>query len=672
MTLFQSLVERSASTPTRLACGFLDSHGEQADTRTYEELYAASSRTAALLSEHARPGDRVVLTFSPGLDFLAAFFGCLAAGVTAVPLYPPQTGAGRRGVPRLLAVLEDAQPAAVLADARARAALSQVEELEGRRVLAFEESAACAPRELPTPSLEALAFLQYTSGSTAAPKGVKVTHRNLIENIRYIDAGMRYTSDDVLVSWLPVYHDMGLIWGTLLPIVKGFAAHLMSPLTFLQQPFRWLDAVSRLGATHTAGPNFALDMCVRRITPQQRQTLDLQRLQALTCCAEPIRASTLEAFERAFRPLGLREGVIGSAYGLAEGTLKVTASTRDARIPSLTVARGPLTDEHRIAAGEGAEATELVSSGRVGPGATIRIVDPARGIALGERQIGEIWIRGPSVALGYWGRDEQSKEVFEARLDSGDGPFLRSGDLGFVADGELFVTGRIKDLIIIAGRNVYPQDLEWSAEAAHEAIRPGGVAALALDGGSTEAVGLVAEVDPRFARAAVQGEGKDLAEVVQAIRARLFDDHELAIAQVALIPAGTLPKTSSGKVQRQQTRRLLTEGGLQTLASWIAEASPAALAGRDGDASLQTAERMQLALARILSVRREAVRLDAPLRELGLDSIRAVEFSHWLVSEYALEVELTALMACENLHAVARHVDAQRADAARANEEGTL
>jgi acyl-CoA synthetase (AMP-forming)/AMP-acid ligase II len=376
-----------------------------------------------------------------------------------------------------------------------------------------------------------------------------VTHANVLHNAALIERTMEVSSDTRGLFWLPPYHDMGLVGAILGTAYTGITTMLMSPLAFLQRPARWLQAIQRFGATHSGGPNFAYDLCVTKTTPEQRAALDLSAWRVAVSGAEPVRHETLERFSAAFAPAGFRRSSFRPAYGLAEATLMVCCGA-PAPAPRVEHVDAGALAEHRVVklAHGSPQERPVVSSGKVPSGVEIMIVDPEAHTVCPAGRVGEIWIRGASVAAGYWNRPEESARVFGARVvETGEGPFLRTGDLGFVDDGDLFVTGRIKDLIIIDGRNHYPQDIEATVERGVPAARAGGAAAFAVETGGAERLVVALEVD----RAHRNGNAQ---HIVRLVRRVIADEHAISVGDVVLLRAGGVPKTSSGKVQRHACR----------------------------------------------------------------------------------------------------------------------
>ena len=554
-TLVELLKQRAASQPGGLGYVFLR-NGEIEDARwTWGELHQRSLAIAARLGASVSAGERALLLYPPGLEFIAAFFGCLQAGVIAVPVPLPQGTGNAAAMARLRAIAADASPAAVLTTAAVRTRWTAdageicgpAESRTGRASMpgslrcpwyATDDLQGVSGAVPGQPAASDVAFLQYTSGSTASPRGVMVSHANLVHNL----SGAFLLSGDAAhnpsVSWLPATHDMGLIEGVLQPLYRGDTAYLMSPAAFLQRPLRWLAAISNYRAARSGGPNFAYDLAARRVTPEARAELDLSSWQVAYSGAEPIRHESLALFADAFAPCGFRAAAFRTAYGLAEATLLVSAGRWRPSGP------GP------------------VSCGRPAAGTTVLIVDPGTFRPCSEGRAGEIWIGGPGVAQGYWKRPDESARVFAARTVDGRGPFLRSGDLGCVIHGELYVTGRLKDLLIVRGAKHFPQDLEHTAEGAHVVVRRGCVAAVALGTGvDGDAIGILAEVEPRRL-----DEGLETADVTEVISTAICEAHGVRPGVVALLPAGSLPKTTSGKLQRFLCREGWLAGAFPVLA----------------------------------------------------------------------------------------------------------
>ncbi|MCA9231127.1 MAG: AMP-binding protein, partial [Planctomycetales bacterium] len=546
---------------------FLVDGESQAIEWTYAEVDRRARAIAASLQSMDLEGERALLLYPSGLDFVAAFFGCLYAGVTAVPAYPPRRN---RNMARIDAIANDAQAKIALTTyevlQRVQTMIGDtpaLQQIRWRATDQWDEDLSDSWRR-PDVHGETLAFLQYTSGSTGTPKGVMLSHANLMHNSAMISYAFEHTRSGSGCFWLPLYHDMGLIGGILQPLYMGKSNTLVSPTHFLQKPVRWLKLLSQTGATISGGPNFAYDLCVEKITAEQKTTLDLSRWSLAFNGAEPVRADTIDRFSKAFAECGFRREAFYPCYGLAEATLIVTGGYKQSP-PTIRSYEIEGLENHKVIESEpGAEGSrELVGSGGNLLDQHIVIADPETFEPFGDDRVGEIWVSGPSVARGYWQRDELNKEVFQARLSDGRGPFLRTGDLGFLHDGELFVTGRLKDLIILRGVNHYPQDIEQTVQSAHRHVKDAAGAAIVVGAEGNEQLVIVQET--------VRLRGLNYREIVDAIRKQVATEHELAVSAIVLIKARSIPKTSSGKIQRHACRDGYLAGTLAALATWTAE-----------------------------------------------------------------------------------------------------
>jgi acyl transferase domain-containing protein/acyl-CoA synthetase (AMP-forming)/AMP-acid ligase II/acyl carrier protein len=681
---FRSLVEllrhRAQTEPDRRAYVFLQDGEVEGGALTFAGLDERARAIAADLQARARPGDRVLLLYPPGLEFMAAFFGCLYAGVVAVPSYPPKRN---RPDQRLQAIAADAGARIALTDADVLGEIdARLQNSAGLRSLTWiaTDAAGGPPRpawreRAPEPS--DLAFLQYTSGSTSTPKGVMVSHGNLLSTLEDLDRGWDHTRDSVMVTWLPIFHDMGLVYGALMPLYRGFQCVLLPPAAFLQRPYRWVRAISHYRGTHSAAPNFAYDLCVASIPPEQRAEFDLRSWHFSLNAAEPVRADTLARFNEAFRPCGLSPLTVTPGYGLAEATLKVAAlpraeSTRICQVQTEELARNRVVPG--AAGAPGVQAIVGCGWGQVGN--RILIVDPETRRVCPPEAVGEIWFAGPSVAQGYWNRPGETAEVFGARLAGpGDsGPFLRTGDLGFMLHDEVYVTGRLKDLIIIRGLNHYPQDIELTVEQCHPALRPGCGAAFSVEAGGREALVIAQEVERTHLRKL------NADEVVGCIRQAVAEKHELPVHAVALLRTGSIPKTSSGKIQRRACRALFLDGQLELVGMWQelsapADAADVAAAVPAVAAAEETVERAVVEtwlvhrIAQRLKVPTAGIDPQEPFSRYGLDSLAAVELSGALETWLGRRLAPTILYDYPTARLLAAHL-AKVASAPPADADG--
>ncbi len=573
---------------------YLGEDNEEQEVLTYGELDRHARVLAAKLLATARPGDRALLIFPTCLSFVVAFFACLYAGVIAVPTVPPRIKRLRESV---LSIARDCRPRLALTiGSYADFTRAQFTERTGAAaldVIAVDElgygaadsdddsdsdrsdsgDVSCTGFVPTEPPPERTAFLQYTSGSTSLPKGVIVSHANVVANLEMMRIAFRNDAASTYVGWAPLFHDMGLIANLLEPFYAGALCVLMGPAAFAQRPWLWLQAISRYRARVSGGPNFAYDLCAERAARVLREApLDLSGWQIAFNSAEPVRAGTLDAFARAFEPVGFRREALFPCYGMADATLLISGG------PLLTppvvkpIGKTALSRDRIEPPADPRDAFEAVACGAALEWEDIRIVDPQALTACAPGRVGEIWLGGPNVAGGYWDNPVASQATFHATLAEAPGRrYLRTGDLGFVDAGQLYVTGRHKDLIVIRGHNYYPQDLELIAEAAYPGLRRGSSAAFTLAGGRGEELVLVQEVE-RVARREI-----DQAEAAAAIRRAVFAEFELTVNEVVLVVPATIPKTSSGKIRRAETRRRFLAGELAALSS------PAALVSAGAD-----------------------------------------------------------------------------------------
>ncbi|MFN8386728.1 MAG: beta-ketoacyl synthase N-terminal-like domain-containing protein [Anaerolineales bacterium] len=565
-TLLDLLRMRAEEQPDRLVYRYLQDDGAESDSLSFAELDRRARGIGAWLESHGARGERVLLLYPAGLDYIAAFFGCLYAGAVAAPAYPPRLN---RPVPRIQAIVSDSQAKFALTTStilhNIEQRFEQSPDLKALSWLNTDQVAPGSEAEWRDPNVNAdtLAFLQYTSGSTSQPKGVMLTHGNLLHNLKAIRHGFQIDENDSGAFWLPSYHDMGLIGGILEPMYVGCSSTLMSPVSFLQKPFRWLDAISKYKATTSGAPNFAYDLCVDKITPEQLETLDLSAWKLAFCGAEPIRPETLERFARTFEPVGFRSSSFYPCFGMAESSLIVSGGEGPSAPRMLTIDRKALERDAVVEVSrEDANALTMVNCGKSIVGQKIVIVNPSTLTRCADNEVGEIWVAGPSVARGYWGLAEETQRTFGAFVaDTNEGPFMRTGDLGFLQNDELFITGRLKDLIIIHGSNHYPQDIELTVEASHSALQSSAGAAFSVNENGKEQLVIVQEVT----RA---GRQADVNEVASAIRQAVAEKHDLQVFAIALVKPMSIPKTSSGKIQRRGTKSAFLEGELDVVGEW--------------------------------------------------------------------------------------------------------
>jgi acyl-CoA synthetase (AMP-forming)/AMP-acid ligase II len=586
-TLIELLEYRAFQQPNQIGYTFLVDGESETVTLTYQQLNQKAKAIAAKLQALCQPKDRVLLLYQPGLDYISAFFGCLYAGVIAVPAYPPRPD---RSLPRLQAIIKDTNATVALTTEATLSSLQrffpQMSDIAPLNWFATDILKDEIEKNWQPPSInsQTLAFLQYTSGSTATPKGVMISHQNLLHNLSAIYDHFGHSSESQGVIWLPPYHDMGLIGGVLEPLFGGFPVILMSPLMFVQNPLRWLQTISRYRATTSGGPNFAYDLCVKKVLgkggtlmggktpPLPLDNLDLSSWEVAFNGAEPIYHQVLERFSQTFATYGFRREAFYPCYGMAEATLIITGGLKNAPPIFKTVDAISLENHQIVEVNQPTDnlitnTKTLVGCGQCLLDQKVLIVNPETFNICQPGEVGEIWVFGPSIGQGYWNKPQETETLFNAYLTTGEGPFLRTGDLGFLDAEELFITGRIKDIIIINGRNHYPQDIEWTVEQSHPLIRPSGVAGFSIDGSGEERLVVAVEMERQYwqqIRTWDNGNGSAKTSpkqaILQSIRRAVSQNHDLQVFKTVLLKPGTLPKTSSGKIQRHACRSSFIAG----------------------------------------------------------------------------------------------------------------
>jgi acyl transferase domain-containing protein/acyl-CoA synthetase (AMP-forming)/AMP-acid ligase II/acyl carrier protein len=646
----------ASSSPDRVALVCLGDGEQESRRATYRELDHAARLIAARLRARHAPGERALVMLGTGVEYVEALLGCLHAGVIAVPVYAPATGMHAE---RLARVVGDCQASAVITSRKTRESLaSRFERVVGGAsapsFLVLEDEEVVGPAAVAPALPEHVAYLQYTSGSTGTPRGVIVTHQNVFAHSRAWYRRFGQGADDVFVSWLPLFHDMGLLLGGIYPLYVGATSVLMPPTAFLQRPHRWVEAVSRHRATTSHAPNFAFDLCAARVSDAEAERLDLSCWKMAATGAEPIRADTLERFHARFARAGFQRRAFVAGYGLAEATLTVSAGALGEGFRVAAVDQDALR-ANRIVPRQGAGAQDVVSCGRPMPDVELRIVDPSSGRCCAEGDVGEIWVRGPIVADGYWRRPQESADTFGGRLAGGEGPFLRTGDLGSIWNGELLVTGRIKDVLIVRGKNYYPQDLEHTAFAAHPAIAHGRGAAFPVEVNGEERVVIAVEVRRTERRSAGD-------EVVSAVRAAIAEQHGLDLHALLLLKPATIQMTSSGKIQRRACKSAYLAGELDPILEWKRAEAPATPAvsppppARTARAYSEVVEWLRAAIARKKKVDPAQVSDARPFSELGMDSVDVVELSGELSSWLGRPLEPAELFSHPDVSRLARFV----------------
>ena len=668
---YHTFVDRLASIvarqPQKTAVTFLQDGETESGKWTYTQLQNRAKAIATELTRQGATGNRALLLYQPGVEFITAFLGCLYAGAIAVPAYPPRAN---RSIERLLAVVEDAEAKFALTTSDLADKISHKFESESEISLQFIATDAVAEDlssgwQRPEIHSETLAFLQYTSGSTGKPKGVMVCHRNLLANSASINSCFEITPQQTIVSWLPPYHDMGLIGSILQPLYVGASLVMMPPVSFLQRPHRWLEAISRYGGTVAGGPNFAYDLCVAQVTEEQKAKLDLSCWKLAFSGAEPVRAGTIAKFSEYFANCGFKSPAFYPCYGMAESTLLITGGKKHSQ-PIFRDFNPQKLAENIAVDDDSAEKVTLVSSGTNVARQHLAIVNPDNLAQCSEGEIGEIWASSNSVAQGYWKKTELTQYAFAATLPNYPGAkFLRTGDLGFLKEGELFVTGRLKDLIIIRGRNYYPQDIEFTVDKAHEAINPGSGAAFAVEIDGAEKLIITYEVKRTYIRKL------DTEAVTKAVRTAVLQNHELNPHAIVLLKTASVPKTSSGKIQRHACKAGYLAGTLKVVGESVSATSQDSKKqktnGKKASSDLpenrftvrKHSEIQQWLIARLaqkLGVSQQEIHPEEPFAVMGLDSVQAVRLSAELEDYLGKKLSPTVVYDYPNISSLAHYL----------------
>jgi 8-amino-7-oxononanoate synthase len=691
VTIVDRLRRHAKALPGGVAYTFLRDEGD-ADSLTFEQLERRTGDLAVALLKHAKAGDRALLLYPSGLEFITAFLACLYAGIIAVPATTPRKN---RSSERLQAIFADSTPRLILTTSDiAPTVMKSFSQPSGAVCIATDKVAETSLAErgdIPTPLPESVAFLQYTSGSTGTPKGVIVTHENLAANALTLQEGLGLSEKSVNVGWLPLFHDMGLIGNVLTALYVGFPCVLMLPGAFLQKPLRWLQAITKYRGTMVGGPNFGWDHCARVITDEEKEGLDLSSVVTAYNGSEPVRAGTLKNFYEAFAPYGFRQEAFFPCYGLAEATLFVSGGPAS-RLPNVMEIDQIALEQNMVKSrsAETVQSNEIVGCGRAWLDTRIEIVNPETATVCGPEEIGEIWVTGRSVARGYWQRAAETKESFQAyTADTAEGPFLRTGDLGFMRDGELFITGRLKDMIIIRGRNIYPQDIERIVEKTVDFVRPNTCAAFSIEVDGDEALAVVIEAD-RANQCAVGRRNKERESLgangnsgneswpsveaeclVSRIRQAVAEEYEIQLREVIFVMPGSFPRTTSGKVQRSTCRSRMLKGELEEVYStgsgeqyqlpciahspFAKKISPQA---DDKEAVLKALiqERVLIVLRKEFKLKIDRIDSDTPLTSLGVDSLGMVTIAVDLEEKTGKEISGDTLYENQTINELAAYL----------------
>ena len=609
----------------------------------FGELSDLAKGIAASLQEVSRENDRIMLLYLPGIDFIAAFFGCLYAKRIAIPLPPPRQSRMSQTLEKILEIVRSAHPAVVLTSraikGRAQEYIEQFPELAALRWVATDDLAPGIGKNWRSPAINPndIATLQYTSGSTSIPKGVILTHRNIMYNLMYFDQAGLHTWQSRILTWLPPFHDLGLVYGLLMPVYRGIACYILPNAAFIQRPSRWLEAISRFRVTHTAGPNFSYDLCIESTPDELLPHLDLSCLEYALNGAEPVRMKTMQLFAERFSPTGFDVRAFSPSWGLAEATCIVSGAssgvpgcaTKGRKAPDEVWVDGVALQRNQVCFVDqmSVGAISCVSSGYPIADTRLLIVDPETLTPCRSDQVGEIWVRNEAVSQGYWQNSEKTQETFyNLTGDGSQEPWMRTGDLGFIALDQIFITGRIKDVIIVRGQNHYPQDIEWSVDKSHPLLKLGGAAAFSLASEGEEQLVVAVETTRRFKGSALEE------EIFTAVRRVVSEVHGLQVVAIVLLREGTLPKTTSGKVQRSATRELFISGRLSAVAQWAHRGMKAqfpvlAKSPTAGMSETAIREWLRARIAGVSGLNESEVDDERVFGDFGLDSKLAVQLT---------------------------------------------
>jgi|LakMenEpi03Aug12_release.lakeMendotaPanAssembly.Ray.scaffolds.fasta_scaffold22354_6 acyl-CoA synthetase (AMP-forming)/AMP-acid ligase II/acyl carrier protein len=642
--LISILNHRAEQTPEQIAYIFLEDGNKQRQKISYRQLSQNAKSIAACLQALVSQGSRALLLYPQGLDFISAFLGCLYAGIIAVPAYPPKSN---QKMTRLESIIKDSTPRIILTTSHllenTKNKLTNVFDLSDIQWLTTDNANISEASNwiLPNSSNDSLALLQYTSGSTGTPKGVMISHENIIYNSGYIQEAGNITTSDIAVSWLPTFHDMGLIFGVIQPLYTGFLGVIISPESFLQKPILWLEAITQYHGTISGSPNLGYSLCTQKISSEQQQNLDLHRWRIAYSGSEPIRKKTLEEFSDKFNKSGFQSYYFFPCYGMAESTLMISGCSPKRDPVYFNAELKALGEGYAVEADlDNKNNKQIVGCGHALLDTDIRIVDPNNLSQCLDNQVGEVWVHSSSVAQGYWNQEEKTVETFQAKLiETGSKNFLRTGDLGFMRDRELFITSRLKDLVIIWGRNHCPQDIEYSVQQSHTALRLDCGAAFVIEVDDQEKLAIVQEIERTFLR------NLRVEEVVSAIRESVSLNHDLQVYAIALIKPASIPKTSSGKIQRYACRQKFLQRDLAIVGEWRQNAVNIDLsldtqASYEGVVDQETIENWLIAkIANSLGLDPEEIDPEESLASYGLDSSVALGLTCELGSWLNLELE---------------------------------
>ncbi len=655
-TFVDILRDRAQVSGDKIAYRFLVDGDKEELTLTYGQLHQRSLAIASQLKDEAKPGDRALLLYPPGTEFICAFFGCLYAGVIAVPAYPPGRSRLVQNLKRLELLSRDCSPTVVLCDDAVKSVFSNnittelqkklldeididsnlsassLELLQAKVICTLDLLSSNNEAEIINVTGDDLAFLQYTSGSTGSPKGVMVSHRNLQINASQSKRKYNHTSDCIMSSWLPQYHDMGLIGSILQPLFCDMLCIMIPPAVFIRNPYYWLKSISNYGVTTSGAPNFAYDLCVNKISEEKLQGLDLSSWRIAYSGAEPIRKETIDSFVQKYEPYGFDCNAFFPVYGMAEHTLLLSAGELGKPYQTIIVDKEKLYENKVVEVISSDKSQSFVSCGKALDSHCIVIVNPETYQVNQDNDVGEIWCQGGSVTQGYWGNEKGTEEIFQAYTADGQGPFLRTGDLGFMKDGELYIVGRLKDMIIIRGRNYAPQDIECAVESAHEGVKKGSVAAFSYEESGVEKLAVVCEVRRVFVK-------EDHDQLMQAIIENISRENELSVSSIILLKPGQIFKTTSGKIQRKKNQYYLNTvvDVLGRYSKSVQEIEQV----KENNVHGGFQQRLNAIIANVSgqNINEESTQR-AALMDFGLDSLMLVELQNRIEMEFVDDVEI--------------------------------
>lgn len=636
-TLPDIIKARALATPNKTAYIYLRDGDNDEDIITYRQLDEAAREIAGRLSKLNSKGVRALMLFPPGTAFIKSLYGCFYAGVIAVPAYAPRKN---RSLDRIKSLVADSGAEIVLSISEIYNTCERsFHDLEELRDLAWvlvdvQDNSTSASQELPSILPTDIALLQYTSGSTGLPKGVMVTHQNIMRNLDFIRQSFSLTPKSVSVSWLPSFHDMGLIDGLIGPVYNGYVGVLMPPVTFIQKPVRWLRAISKYGGTHGGAPNFAFDLCVDGVSNEERSGIDLSSMDTMYCGAEPIRKNTFERFIQTYSNNGITAGSLYPCYGMAETTL-IISGPEAGRGPIYLGVSGSKLELNRVAKiqPDDPDARFLVGVGKPWIDTLVKIVNPDTLEISKTDEVGEIWVSGSIVTAGYWNNKVITEQTYAARLSGDENVYLRTGDLGFFHEDELFITGRLKDMIILQGKNYYPQDIEFIAENCHPAIRKGASAAFSIEIDHIEKLVIVAEVERSYIR------NLDTEAICDAIREHVTDECEQQVYAVQLLRTASILKTSSGKIQRKACRQAFLDKTLEVVGESVIESTQQSSVSNGPTVDLTSLQAWLLAWIHLkLGVSLEKIDAGKNISTYGLDSLKAVQLQQDFLQKYGVNI----------------------------------